>query len=75
MTPPTSPHRYLVVLGDAAESLADDSEVTILERVDRVFLVVTDEQSATQIRHRPDLVAHSFEQERDARRVFGLFRH
>jgi hypothetical protein len=75
MTAPTNPPRYLVVLGDSAESLSDDSEVTILERVDRVFLVVTDEESATQIRHRPDLVAHSFERELDARRVFGLFRH
>ena len=67
--------RFVVVYGEEAEAVAEDPTVVILDRADRVVLVETTHQSATQMRRRPDLCVRAYEHENDARRVFDLFWH
>lgn len=65
--------RFLIVLGDAADDLADDSEIKLLDRLDHVTLVETTYWTSIQIQHRSGVMSYSYEREADARRVLALF--
>lgn len=67
--------RFVLAVGDTVDRVAEDSEVRVLNRLDRVVLIETSYRIAVQLRHMPDVIIHIFERETDARRVFGLFRH
>ena len=71
----TDQHRFVLAVGDAVDSIAEDSAVIVLDRLDRVVLVETSYGSAVQIRHTPGVIIHIFEREAEARRAFGLFQH
>lgn len=67
--------RFVLAVGDTVDRVAEDSEVRVLNRLDRVVLIETSYRIAVQLRHTPDVIIHIFERETDARRVFGLFLH
>jgi len=71
----TDQQRFVLAVGDAVDSIAEDSAVIVLDRLDRVVLVETSYGSAVQIRHTPGVITHIFEREAEARRAFGLFQH
>lgn len=67
--------RYVIVYGGAADRVADESALRVLDRADRVVLAETRYWTAVQLRGRSDVVIHAYEREGDARRVFELFQH
>lgn len=71
----TDQQRFVLAVGDAVESVVEDSAVVVLDRLDRVVLIETSYGSAVQIRHTPGVIIHIFEREAEARRAFGLFQH
>ena len=67
--------RFVLLVGDAADRVAEDSAVKVLNRLDRVVLIETSYEKAVQVRHTPQLVVHIFEHEPEARRAYELFEH
>lgn len=71
----TDQQRFVLAVGDAVDSVAEDSAVVVIDRLDRVVLIETSYGNAVQIRHTPGVTIHIFEREAEARRAFGLFQH
>ena len=67
--------RFVLLVGDAADRVAEDSAVKVLNRLNRVVLIETSYEKAVQVRHTPELVVHIFEHEPEARRAYELFEH
>ncbi len=70
----TDQQRFVLVVGDTADQVAELPAVTVLDRVDRVLLVEAGYRTVLDIRDTAGVITHVFERESDARRVFGLFR-
>jgi len=71
----TDQQRFVLAVGDAADAVAEDSSVIVLDRLDRVVLIETSYGTAVQIRHTHSGIIHVFEHETEARRAFELFQH
>lgn len=67
--------RFVLAVGEQAKRIAEDSSVTVLERLDRVVLIQSSYQKALDLRRTPNVVVHVFERESEARRAFRLFIH
>ena len=76
MTSAPLPHRFLLVVGDV-DDVAEDAEITILERLNSVVLGEATYEAVEGLRGAPDgapdVFIRIFEHEEDARRAFDLF--
>lgn len=71
----TDQQRFVLAVGDAADQIAEDSAVKVLDRLDRVVLAEASYRTVVDLRNTAGVVIHIFEREADARRVFKLFEH
>ncbi len=71
----TDQQRFVLAVGEAADQIAEDSAVKVLDRLDRVVLAEASYRRVVDLRNTAGVVIHIFEREADARRVFKLFEH
>jgi hypothetical protein len=68
-----SPHRYVLVVGDASDSIEELDDVTLVQRHDNVVLIETSLWTAAQMRREGKPHVHVYTSEKAARAAFTLF--
>src|SRR6266508_1802436 len=66
----TDQQMFVLAVGYAVDTVAEDSAVVVIDGHDRVVLIETSYANAVQIRHTPGVTIHIFEREAEARRAF-----